>query len=517
MKKNTFVTGALILIVFNLIGKVLGAVYRIPLAKIIGSVGMGLYQLTFPLYTLILTVVTSGITVAVSKMVSGFNAKQRLKDSRRIFWISLLYLAILSFAGALLIVFCAKFIASLQGNSEAFVCYYAIAPAIVFVGVLSAFRGYFQGNLMMFPTAISGLVEQISKLVVGLFLAQKLLVYGAEYAVVGALIGVSISEFFACLFLAVCYVFYSKKHKINGLEEKTKFKFLSKQMFSLAVPVTVGGLVSPITNMIDSILVVNLLIFTGLTSSDATMLLGLQSGVVEPLVNLPVIISVAIATALLPSISGCLENGEHNKIKTLIERAYQITMSISIACFICFVVFGEQILSFLYGSSFDFYELATSVKLLFLGGVNIMVLSLVQVSSSVLQALGKAKESVRFLLAGCFVKIALYVALISIKPLNIYGAIISGGVCYLVVLSMQYKLIKKLTGANMFSSYFYISIQASIISIFAYFSNSFFRIIFAKNIAMFFGGFLAVAVFLITYYIFFMKKEKESNVALEKN
>ena len=61
MKNNTFIKGAIILIIFNLIGKVIGAVYRIPLAKIVGSVGMGQYQLTFPLYCLILTISSSGI------------------------------------------------------------------------------------------------------------------------------------------------------------------------------------------------------------------------------------------------------------------------------------------------------------------------------------------------------------------------------------------------------------------------------------------------------------------------
>ena len=517
MKKNAFVKGALILIVFNLLGKVIGAVYRLPLTKVVGSVGMGQYQLTFPLYCLILTISTSGIPVAISKLVSGFNTQRRFRDSRKLLGVSLIYLTLISFIGAVIVVFGSRLISTLQGNPDAYVCYYAIAPAILFVGVLSAFRGYFQGNLMMFPTAFSGVVEQVCKLVFGLWLASKFAVFGIEYAVVGALLGISISEFFACLFLIVCFILHARKNKVDKLEQCLSCKMLSRQLFSLAVPMTLGGLVAPITSMVDSLLVVNLLMFSGFSNTDATMLLGLQSGVVEPLVNLPVIVSVAISTALLPSLSGYLVSNSKDKIKSLVEKAYQICLSISIACFICFIIFGEQILSFLYGNNFDLSEINISVKLLFLGGVNIIFLSLVQVSSGVLQALGYQKEPIKSLLFGCVIKIIFDVALILIKPLNIYGAILSGGVCYLVVLLMDYKKIKQVTGANILSSYFYISIQASFVCLFAFFSNKLFRYIFSGTTAMFLAGILAISVFAITYYVFFMQKEKNYEITLQKN
>lgn len=517
MKKNAFVKGALILIIFNLIGKVIGAVYRLPLAKIVGSVGMGQYQLTFPLYCLILTISTSGMPVAISKLVAGFNTEKRFRDSRKLLGVSVLYLSLISLIGAMIVVFGSKLISTLQGNPEAYVCYYAIAPAILFVGVLSAFRGYFQGNLMMFPTAFSGVIEQICKLVFGLFLANRFSVFGTEYAVVGALLGISISEFFACFFLIVCYIVYSRKNKINKFENCLSCRVLSRRLFGLAVPMTLGGLVAPITSMVDSVLVVNLLMFSGFSNTEATMLLGLQSGVVEPLVNLPVIVSVAISTALLPNLSAHLVSGSQEKIKNMVEKAYQICLSISIACFICFVIFGEQILSFLYGGSFDNLELTISVKLLFLGGVNIIFLSLVQVSSGVLQALGYQKEPIKSLLVGCVIKIVFDVALILIKPLNIYGAILSGGVCYLVVLLMDYKKIREKTGAKILSSYFHVSIQAAFVCMFAFFSNKLFKFIFSGTTAMFLAGILAVAVFAITYYAFFLNKEKDYEITLQKN
>ena len=148
----------------------------------------------------------------------------------------------------------------------------------------------------------------------------------------------------------------------------------------------------------------------------------------------------------MPNLSGLNTLDEKEKVKLCIEKAFQISMSISVACFVCFIIFGEQALSFLYGSSFDFYELQVAEKLLFLGAINIVFLSLVQVSSGCLQGLGKQKEPVKALLIGGVVKIVLDVALVLVKALNIYGAAISAGACYLVVLVVNYRKIKQIQG-----------------------------------------------------------------------
>ena len=509
MKLNRFFKGAIVLIIFNLIGKILGAVYRIPLAKILGGVGMGQYQLVFPLYCLILTISTSGMPIAISKLVAEYNSKKQYRSSKKLLFSSILFLTIISFIGAFLVVLNAKIISAWQGNSGAYICYYGIAPAIIFVGVLSAFRGYFQGNLLMFPTAISGLIEQIVKIVLGLYLANKFSVYGTEYAVFGALLGISISELFAFLFLFICYLIYSRSQKKLIELETLAQRAVVKELFHLAVPITLGGLIAPITSMLDSLIVVNLLMFTGYASETATMLLGLQSGVVEPLVNIPVIISVSIATAMLPEISKLNITASKKDVKSLVERAYQITLSISLACAICFVIFGRQILGFLYSGSFSPGELTVSLKLLFLGCFNIIFLSLVQVTSSVLQGLNYSKYPVKSLLIGCGVKLALDFALIVIPSVNILGAIISGGACYLTVFILNYKKVKKLTGASLFSSYFYISIQASFVSLFAFFANHLCLIIMGESSSMFVAGFITVCMFLITYYVFFMSEENK--------
>ena len=514
MKNKVFVKGAIVLILCNLIGKVIGVLYRLPLVKIVGSVGMGQYQLTFPLYCLILTISTSGIPVAISKLVAEYNMKNHCFDSKRLLKISVIILSLLSFVGAAIVVLFAKQISAAQGNPDAYICYYGIAPAILFVGLLSAFRGYFQGNLKMFPTAISGLIEQVFKLVFGLYFAKKLLVYGTEYAVFGALIGVSVSEFVACLFLFVTYLVYSRKHKIEKTRNCLRYGQLSKQLMGLSIPATFSSIISPITTMVDSFLVVNLLMIVGFSSQKATMLLGLQSGVVEPLVNIPVIISVSIAASILPSVSGLV--ARHNsrsseEIKDLIEKAYQICLSVSLVCFICFIIFGRQALEFLYGGSFDKSELLIGTRLLFFGAINIVFLSLVQVTTGVMQGIGEHKYAVKSLIAGSGIKLLSETVLLLIKGVNIYGVVVSGGLCYVVVLLLNYKKIKKITGANLKQSMFFVSIQAAAVCVFAYFSNKLFVMIFSETVSMFIAGMIAIAVFMASYYLLFVAREKDNN------
>lgn len=512
MKKNTFLKGATILILCNLLGKVLGAVYRIPLAKMLGPVGMGMYQLVFPLYCLILTVSTSGVPVAISKLVAENNSRRNFSNSKKILSISLLMLTTISLVGAVLIVFGAKFIAGIQGNFNIYICYYGIAPAILFVGVLSAFRGYFQGNLLMFPTAMSSVVEQIVKMIFGLILAERLSIYGVEYAVLGAIIGISISELAAVVFLIFCYVIFRLTHKNKNEIKADGFKVLGGQIFGLAIPITLGGIVGPITAMIDSLLVVNLLMFSGFSSEVSTMFLGLQSGIVEPLVNIPVIIAVSIATVILPNISKYSAENSSEDVKNIVEKAIQTSLCISIACAICFVIFGKQILSFLYGSSLSDGEILTSTKLLFAGSFNIIFLSLVQVTAGVLQGLGHSKLPVRSLLIGCVFKIGFDIILIPIQKVNIFGAIISGAICYFVVFVLNFKKVKKLTGVSLKNTVFYVSIQALFVCLFAFISNILCSILFTETVSLFIAGVVSVAVFFITFYVFFVYEKEQGQI-----
>lgn len=503
MKNKGFVKGAVILIAFNLIGKLIGAIYRIPLANLLGAEGIGKYQLVFPLYSLLLAISVSGIPIAISKIVAEYNGKGQFADAKKLLKLSVFYLFIISTLCFVLVLLCSKFIARVQGNPEIYFCYYGIAPAILFVGVLSVFRGYFQGNLNMLPSAISGFIEQLGKLVFGLYFSTRLIKKGINYGVLGALIGISISELLSLVFLTLYYIFYSRRNKSNTSAVLTK-RSISKQLFVTAIPITLGGLASPITSIIDSLLVVNILIFIGFESGVATSFLGLQSGIVDPIINIPIMIAVSISASLLPNLSNAKSKGDDGEVKSLVEKAFQVTLSVALVCAICFVIFGRQILTFLYGKTLTFEELNIAVKLLLLGGFNLIFLSLVQVSTGVLQGLGKQNASVKSLLIGSGIKIVLTITLVSLKSVNILGAMMSGGVSYLVVFLINYSRIKKETQARISNIMLGLSVQECLVCLFAFFTNMLIGMAFGSNVGMFVGGCTAIIIFVITYYVLFI-------------
>lgn len=512
MKKNTILRGAFLLVICNLIGKVLGAIYKIPLASIVGSKGMGEYQLVFPIYCLILTLSSSGIPVAISKIVAELNAEGRHRDCRTLLTISAGILSVLSLLGALIIIFIAKPVAALQGNYGAHLCYYALAPAVLFVGLLSAFRGYFQGNLLMFPTALSSLIEQVTKVLVGLLLAKKLIVYGVDMAVLGALIGVSVSEFFACTFLAILYFLRRKRGTLAETGQAYSKMQLFKRLVGFSMPITLGGLVLPITSIADSFLVVNLLMFMGYSSAGATSLFGVQAGIVEPLINLPIVVAVSISTAILPNLSAASAKGDGQKLGSLIEQALKVTLSISLCSAACFIIFGKQLLSLVFGRSLSVDEQDVAVKLLLLSSVNIIFISLVQVLASSLQAIGRPREAVKSLVLGCSLKIFSEAALLLVPKVGILAVAISAGLCYFVVLGKNYLSLQRYCRVKLFSGYFYTSIQLFLVCMFAFFLNFMFISLFGEMLALLLAGTVTLVIFCITYYIFFISKsnEKES-------
>ena len=205
------IKGAFCLGVGTFIAKLIGAIYRIPLTNLIGGYGLGLYQMVFPVYTLLLDFSSAGVPNALSKIISGqkyhkeYHAYNYLKTSIKVLSILGIIFSSVMFLGG-------KFFANFQGDDKAFLGYVFLSPAIFFVCIISSFRGYFQGLLNMKPTAISQVLEQVIKLVVGLLFAY-IFINKVIYQVAGITFAITLSEIVATLFL---YFVYKKRNsKLN--------------------------------------------------------------------------------------------------------------------------------------------------------------------------------------------------------------------------------------------------------------------------------------------------------------
>lgn len=180
-KKQNFLQSALILSAATIIVKIIGAIYKIPLMNIIGGEGFGYYNTAYTIFTPLYTVATAGIPVAVAKMVSECVTLGRYRDVRRIFQISMTCFLVTGSIGSLIMLFGSKFLAgTVCDNPGAFISVIMLSPAVFFLCMTSAYRGYYQGLRNMYPTAISQVIEAVVKVLVGISMTLLITNWGIK-------------------------------------------------------------------------------------------------------------------------------------------------------------------------------------------------------------------------------------------------------------------------------------------------------------------------------------------------
>lgn len=469
--KKSFTHGALSLCVFLALGKIIGAVYRLPLTWILGAVGIGTYQMIFPLYSLLLTLSSSSVPQALAKIISAKRAKGDVVGVRQTFLSASIWLVILSGLATGLVMLFARPFAALQGNADAFICFFGIAPAILFVGIIAAYRGYFQGNENMTPSGVSSLIEQVVKMAAGLFLAYLFRPRGVYWSVFGALLGVSISELVAANFLAIRFLCDKGRPRLNL--GNLNFKCCSKKIFAICLPATLGGLIMPLVQFIDSGLVVNLLDGIGFSHDVSVAMFGVSSGAVGSLINLPVVVSLAIATAALPSISKNNELNCNEKVKATIDKSWTLTLFFSVPCAVGLALLSRPIMGLLYGKVLSNTELTAASGLLKIGAISIIFLALTQVASGVCQGLGKFKIPLFGLILGGSIKIIANLCLIRVPNINIYGDQIANILCFFTSAAFDFAFIVRFftisTLKNTLKIAFLAAVMAMFVIIFDYF------------------------------------------------
>lgn len=462
--------GAGVLAACSLIGKALGALYRLPLTTILGGEGMGEYQLVTSMYVLFFTLACGGLPAAVSRTVAADRGTPRL---------ALIVAGIGAASGlafALIFVALSPLFSIIQGNGGT-VTYLAVAPAIVFASLLAGLRGYFQGKGNLMPTSVSQIIEQAVKLTVGLWLARILVRGGAVPGAAGALIGVSVSEIVASGAVAAFLMIKTpesteKEIKIaestekllvaSGLEaasdvvldpdgtddpgesrfrknagtprkaiRKTEVKSVAKAIIAAAVPVTAGALVMPLTGVADSFTVVNILAARGLEAAEATARYGLVGGTVSTLVNLPVTVAYAFAAALLPRVAGAVNREKANR-----EIAFSVRLAFVFSVYVSaiYVIFARDIIEILYPSLSAFHKNLTTT-LLRAEAPAVTYSSLLGVVNAALQGSGKAGKAAKNLLIGGAAKVA--VSAVSLYFSGVVGACVGTTACYAITLVLD--------------------------------------------------------------------------------
>ena len=441
--------GAIILIAANIIVKIIGALFRIPMTNIIGGEGMGYFQTAYGMYNMLFVLSTAGLPVAVSKLVSENVAKGNYSDVKKIFNISLVSFMIIGLIGTFVMFAGAQSFAQLANNDKAVYCVIAIAPAIFFVAIVCTFRGYFQGLSNMVPTAVSQIIEALSKLFIGFIAALLLLKLGEslEIASSGAILGTTIGSVLAAI---VLIVFYKRSKQIKFINEKAKNSKSSrssmsifKEIIKIAIPITIGASVLSLTNLVDLFLVMNRLGDAGFTQAQANSLYGTYTSMAVTLFNLPPSIVISLSISIIPAIAGAFALNNIKRLKNTIESALRIGVLFALPCAVGIAVLSKPILDLLFFSRPS--DVAIAAPLLTSLGGGVFFVCMVSLTSSMLQAIGKVNIPVITMLIGGCIKLATNYILVGNPSINIAGAPIGTTLCYgMITVLNTYFLIKTL-------------------------------------------------------------------------
>ncbi len=431
-EKNTLFKGAFYLAIGAFVSKFLGAIYRVPLTNMLGGFGLGLYQMVFPVYCLLLDFSGAGVPSALSRLIAS-QTTDKEKTAKRLLINSSKLFFIFGFFAMIIMAIFSKALSILQGNEMASTAYLFLSPAIVAVSMISCLRGYFQGFMDMKPTAISQIIEQVVKLVLGIVLVS-LFINNISLAVGGATLGISISEFIALFVLWSIYKRKTKNTIADFVYDKKSFFSDAKTIIKTTIPITLVGILLPFSQVIDSILTIN--IISGYRN-DATMLFGLLSGVVMTVINLPVSICYGIGSVAVPIISKSQDELEK---RSRAIKVLALTFLVSLPCFIGLLIFSPQAINLLFRNLPKNQKL-TAINLLRLSSPCVVLLSVLQASNSVFIGNGKLYTPVINLSIGVAIKIVISIMLLSIPSINIYGGAIALNACYFAVCMINLKLI----------------------------------------------------------------------------
>ncbi|MBO5240589.1 MAG: polysaccharide biosynthesis protein [Clostridia bacterium] len=437
VKKRSFLKGAALIAAGGFLAKIIGALYRIPLTNLIGGHGIGLYQLVYPVYCLLLTVSATGIPSSIAKLTAeklgrGESDKPLFKTALRLFlWIGLI--------GTLLMVALAPLLASAQGSREVLGGYFTLAPSVLLVSAISVLRGWFQGRNDMFPTAISEVIEQAVKVAFGLFFAY-IFRDDIPKAVVFLLLSVSISELVALLVMIALYRL-SPARKERG---KDGGRVAMKSILHTSIPVTLSALLIPLSTLIDSVVAVRLL---GAYAADPVALYGLFAGGAVTVINLPVSVCYGVAAASIPAVATAKaqaeeggreeKSGKRVSVRKKIFFSLGITVLVSVPAAVGLYYFAEPVSQMIF-RSLKGEELQTLVQLIKVFALSAFTLSCAQTLSACLTAQGKPQYAAISMAIAMAVKTAVYAVLLKNAEFSVFGLAYATNIGYLVAFLLNF-------------------------------------------------------------------------------
>lgn len=439
-----------------LIIKVMGAIYRIPLGNIVSDEVMADYTSAYNIYRVLLTISTAGLPVAVSKSISEASALNRRNQVMRIFQVAFsTFLAMGVFSFVCMTVFAIPVSDILLGNPKAVYCVLALSPSVLCVCLMSPIRGYFQGQLNMWPTSISQIIESFAKMIVGLLLAFYFVKIALmpDLGSVGAILGVTFGSIAALAYLVFIFVGtrrYERRHPTNDRPDSDQAIF--QKLLKLAVPITIGSAATSLVSLLDGKLVMNLLTGlyhtvdglaldangTGPALDAARTMYGIYAKT-DALYNLPFSMMVPLTASIVPAVSACLSRRDRAGARRISESAVRIGMIVSLPMCLGLFALGGPIMALL----FPAIDTDIAGPLLSIQGLAAVFVSVQLLCNAILQANNMVNLPVLVVIVGGVVKIIVNYILVGNASIRIYGAPVGTLCCFIVVALTEMYIIRR--------------------------------------------------------------------------
>ncbi len=446
-KGKGFISGVLVLSLSTFIVKIIGLAYKIPMISLLGAEGMGYFNSAYEIYALLCVISTAGLPVALSILISADAESGRVRRIGRIYRTAMTVFAAIGGVGSLFMMLFARRLSELIENPDALGCIFAIAPALLFVCIASAVRGYFQGLCRMTPTAVSQLIEALGKLILGVSFADIAIDrgYGIPAASAFAVAGLSIGTLLSAVYLLILKAVDCGRSSALILkdydESENKKGGIVGTLFKIAVPITLSSAVLGVTRVIDMALIMRRLQDIGYTSVGANSIYGSYTTLAVPVFGLIPSLITPISLALVPRLSSAIERGSAEAQSEVAGSSMRITVLFAMPASMGIAVYAKRILELLFSKQTEAIE--TAAPLLSLLGISILFSCLITTSNAILQSYRQTSKPIISMAFGALVKVVSAYILIGIPSVGVYGAPISTLLCNITVTAIDIYYINK--------------------------------------------------------------------------
>jgi len=424
--KNKFIKSTIILIIGGFITKMLGMLIKVITTRIIGSTGIGIYSLIMPTFLLLLSIAQLGLPTALNVLIS----EEKRSSKNLISWATIISLSI-DIIIFIMLLFCSKFIANnLLNDNRTYYGVLAIGFTLPFISISNMLRSYFFGKQRMFPHVITNVIEDIVKVILLLIGLPYFLSKGIEYAVCYIILSNIICE----LSSIIIFIFLLPNFKLTKQDLKLNKKNI-KDMFNICLPTTGSRLIGNVGYFLEPVIITFVLLKIGYNKDFIINEYGIINGYVMQLVLLPSFFTSAISQALIPNVSKAYVNKKYNYIKKKVKQAIICCLIIGIPATLCFELFPEILLKFLFNNSHGVAYIKVIAPICLLHYIQSPI-------SSTLQAMNKAKSAMKGTFIGMIIRTC-SLFIFSFMHIGLWSLIIANSVNIIFVTCYDFITLKK--------------------------------------------------------------------------